>query len=73
VLRRLAEQGEAGWEERSRAPRWHPNQTARATEEPVLELRREHMRWGARTLKARLERLPPEVSCGEHDRQLTGW
>jgi transposase InsO family protein len=62
VLRRFAEQGEAGLEERSRAPRWHPNQTARAIEEPVLELRREHMRWGPRTLKARLEVLHPEVS-----------
>ena len=62
VLQRYAEQGEAGLEERSRAPRWHPNQTAPEIEEQVLELRREHMRWGPRTLRARLQRLHPEVS-----------
>src|SRR3974390_1270440 len=62
VLRRFVAGGEAGLEERSRAPQQHPNQTAREIEEQVLELRREHMRWGPRTLKARLERLHPEVS-----------
>jgi len=62
VLQRYAERGEAGLEEGSRAARWHPNQTAAEIEEQVLELRREHMRWGPRTLKARLQRLHPEVS-----------
>jgi len=39
-----------------RAPRRHPNQTPAAVEEAVLALRREHMRWGPRKLKAVLER-----------------
>ena len=52
-----------GWnalEERSRAPHRHPNQTPKRLEEIVLELRRAHMRWGPRKLKAVLER-----ECGE--------
>jgi len=45
VLRRYAEQGVAGLEECSRAPRWHPNQTPREIEEQGLELRRKQPRW----------------------------
>jgi transposase InsO family protein len=48
-------------EERSRAPERHPNQTPRAIEEQVLALRRAHMRWGARKLKACLQRKQPEA------------
>ena len=61
VLRRYERDGEWGLEEQSRAPQRHPNQTARAIEEQVLELRRQHLRWGPRTLKARLEALWPQV------------
>lgn len=61
VLRRYGEQSEAGLVESSRAPRWHPNQTPGEIEEQVLELRRKQPRWGPRTLKARLERLHPQV------------
>ena len=46
MLPRYAEHGEAGLQERSRTPHWHPNQTAAEIEGAVLELRREHMRWG---------------------------
>ena len=46
VLRRYEEQGEAGLEEHSRAPRRHPNQTAAEIEAAVLELRRAHMSLG---------------------------
>ena len=62
VLRRYAEGGELGLEERSRAPARHANQTAREVEEQVLGLRRQHPRWGPRTLKSRLEKLQPQVS-----------
>src|SRR5271169_66073 len=48
--------------ERSRAPRWHPKQTAAEIEAAVLELRRAHMRWGARKLKRVLERERPETN-----------
>ena len=61
VLRRYERDGEGGLEEQSRAPQWHPNQTAQAIEEPVLELRRLHPRWGPRTLKARLQQLQPQI------------
>lgn len=54
--------GEAGLEEQRRAPWRHPNQTAAAIEAAVLELRRAHMRWGPRKLKAVLERRHPQES-----------
>ena len=51
VLRRYGRWGEAGLEEQSRAPVRHPNQTPPAIEAQVLALRRQHPRWGPRTLK----------------------
>jgi transposase InsO family protein len=59
VLERWREQGEAGLEERSRAPWRHPNQTAATVERQIIELRAAHMRWGPRKLKAVLERKRP--------------
>jgi len=56
---------QAGWkglDPRSRAPRRHPNQTSAELEQRIVELRREHMRWGPRKLKAVLERRRPQVS-----------
>ena len=55
VLRRYEGEDEAGLEERSRAPRRHPNQTAAEIETEVLKLRRKHPLWGPRTLKKLLE------------------
>ena len=57
---RYGAEGEAGLEERSRAPGRHPNQTPPVLEEQVLALRRAHMRWGARKLKAYLEWKQPQ-------------
>ena len=59
VLERYAEDGAAGLEERKRAPQRHPNQTLVEIERQVLGLRQAHMRWGARKLKAYLERTRP--------------
>jgi transposase InsO family protein len=56
VLRRYRSWGWEGLEEHSRAAERHPNQTPKETEEQVLALRRAHMRWGPRKLKAVLER-----------------
>lgn len=61
VWRRWREQGAAGLEERSREPRWHPNQTAEEIEAEVLGLRARHAKWGPRKLKAWLERERPGV------------
>lgn len=61
----LARYEQAGWEglgPRSRAPRSHPNQTAVELERRIVQLRREHMRWGPRKLKAFLERRQPQLS-----------
>jgi putative transposase len=55
VVERYGREGEEGLEERSRAAHRHPNQTAAHVEEQVLGLRRAHMRWGPRKLKAVLE------------------
>lgn len=60
LWRRYGNEGEAGLEDRSRAPARHPNQTPPAIEEQVLALRRAHMRWGPRKLKACLERKRPQ-------------
>src|SRR5215472_6170277 len=62
VLRRYAQEGETGLEERSRAPKRHPNQTAAEIEEQVLALRRKHPRWGPRTLKKLLEMGASEIA-----------
>jgi transposase InsO family protein len=56
---RFAEEGEAGLEDRSRAPREHPQRVAEGIREQVLELRREHARWGPRKLKAYMEAHHP--------------
>jgi putative transposase len=61
TIARYERRGWQGLEERSRAPHRHPNQTAAAIEEQIMQLRREHMRWGARKLKAVLERQQPET------------
>jgi transposase InsO family protein len=60
VWARYQQAGWEGLEPRSRAPRSHPNQTAVELERGIVELRRAHMRWGPRKLKAFLERRQPE-------------
>ena len=45
-LQRYQQQGWAGWEDRSRAPRRHPHQTAAAMEQQILALRAQHTRCG---------------------------
>lgn len=59
LLRRYEQEGEPGLQERSRAAHQHPNQTAPEIEAAVLELRRQHPRWGPRTLRRVLEREAP--------------
>jgi transposase InsO family protein len=58
-LRRYRQSGAEGLVEVDRAPLRHPNQTAAAIEEAVLELRQAHMTWGPRKLKRILERDQP--------------
>jgi transposase InsO family protein len=62
VLRRYEEGGEVGLEERSRAPRRHPNQTSAEVEQQVLQLRRRYPGWGPRTLRAKLQDRHAQVS-----------
>jgi putative transposase len=50
-----------GLEERSRAPRRRPNQTAAELEQRIVELRHQHMHWGPRKLKVVLERREPQL------------
>jgi putative transposase len=58
-LRRYRAQGLGGLLELNRGARRHPNQTAAAIEQAVLELRGAHMRWGPRKLKRVLARDQP--------------
>ncbi len=61
-LQRYQQQGWDGLQDRSRAPRRQPHQTAAAIEQEILAVRAQHTRWGAVSLKARLERKQPEVA-----------
>ena len=55
-LRRFAEEGLAGLEDRSHRPREHPWRLPAEVEARICELRRRHQRWGPRTLVFELER-----------------
>jgi transposase InsO family protein len=61
LVRRWEQEGDAGLADRSRAPRRHPNQTPAGIEEQVLELRRQHPRWGPRTLRQRLRDMDQQL------------
>jgi len=58
-LRRYRQSGLEGLLELNRAAHRHPNQTAVAVEQAVLELRQAHMKWGPRKLRRILERDQP--------------
>lgn len=60
-IRRHRFEGVDGLRDRSRAPRRPGNRTSAEIEAAVLELRREHMRWGPRKLKWVLERAEPGI------------
>jgi len=60
MVARWQQEGAAGLKDRSRAPLNHPNQTPAEVEAAVLALRRAHMSWGPRKLRARLEARHPE-------------
>ena len=57
--RRYGGEGLEGLRDRSRAPHEPGNRTPEQIEAMVLELRREHMRWGPRKLKWVLEQAEP--------------
>lgn len=59
--RRHRAEGVDGLRDRSRAPCRPGNRTLAEIEAAVLELRRQHMRWGPRKLKCVLERTEPEI------------
>lgn len=59
---RYQREGWPGLAERSRAPHAHPNQMSGETEQQIVELRQQHMRWGPRKLKVVLEREQPEAA-----------
>jgi transposase InsO family protein len=60
-VRRYEAEGRAGLRDRSRAPHQPGNQTPGEIEAAVLELRREHPRWGPRKLKWVLEHAEPQI------------
>jgi transposase InsO family protein len=55
-IKRYREQGEAGLAERSRRPGRSPGQTGGKVAQSITALRREHPAWGARKLRAVLQR-----------------
>ncbi len=68
TLARYEQAGWEGFEERSRAPRCHPNQTPAGIEQQIVDLRHQHMRWGPRKLKVVLE-AGPDLAGRQHDRR----
>jgi transposase InsO family protein len=70
-LRRYAESGEAGLQDRSRRPLSSPTRTAADIEQRVIALRSEH-RWGGRKIERRLRDLgdPQVPSAGTMTRIL---
>ncbi len=60
--RRYEAEGIHGLQDHSRAPHRPGNRTPSEIEAAVLELRREHMRWGPRKLKWLLEQAEPAVA-----------
>lgn len=61
-LARYREEGVEGLHDRPRRPKSEPQVTSERVVEALLELRDEHPRWGARKLKAYLERHEPDTS-----------
>ena len=60
-LERYQVEGADGLQERSRAPRWHPNQVIGEVAEAVVQMRDMHPYWGPVKLKAYWEREAPEI------------
>ncbi len=51
--------GPSGLEDASRAPRYHPNQTATGLREAIVALKLPHQSWGAKKVLDRLRREQP--------------
>ena len=62
---RYLRRGPAGLEERSRGPRYSPNETAPQVVAALLEVRRRHPTWGAKKLLAIVHKRHPrwELPC----------
>jgi putative transposase len=61
-IERYREHGEAGLEERSRAPHSHPNAMSEETATEILGVRRAHSDWGPDKLLDWLSRRKPELA-----------
>ena len=61
-INRYKEVGPEGFLDRSRKPHGCSHATSEATENAILALRSKHPSWGARKLKARLEKVQPRVN-----------
>ena len=60
-LARYQREGEAGLEERSRAPLDHPQAMSPRVRQRLVELRSRHPSWGPRKLRAYLQRQAPKI------------
>ncbi len=61
---RYLSEGVSGLADRSSRPRSCPHHAPQPVERAVLELRREHARWGAKRIRLELLRKPPEYFTG---------
>lgn len=60
-LARFQDEGLSGLEERSRAPRRHPNAVPEALQEQIVAFRGKHPHWGPRKLVHRLAQIHPQT------------
>ena len=59
-VERYEQEGEAGLEERSRAPLHHPQAMSEKVKQALIRLRSQHPSWGPRKLRAYLQRESPK-------------
>jgi transposase InsO family protein len=70
-IERYVERGAQGFEELSRAPHSHPNETAEELRQMIVETKLRHQRWGPKKVVDRLrrerpkERWPADSTAGE--------
>ena len=71
-VKRVRGEGDEGLEDRSRAPRSHPNQTSAKVEQQLLDLRQRHKSWGPRKLlyTLRQEAAANSLAGGQHSKGI---
>jgi transposase InsO family protein len=60
-IKRFGHAGDEGLKERSRAPKYHPNQTSSEVTELIVTMRIKHRDWGPKKIHQRMGRIYPGI------------